>query len=200
MEGLGLLACYLLGSIPSAYWLVKWVKRIDIRTVGSGNVGATNALRAAGPWAGTTVLVVDVAKGLLATALLPRWFLAQPTPAWVLAYGVAAVIGHVFPCFLSFRGGKGVATTLGALAGSLPLLASLVLGVWLIVFTACRYVSVASMASAAAIPLAQAALHRSSAEVLLGASLALLIVARHRTNLQRLVRGAEPRAWMGKQD
>lgn len=198
MQFAGLFACYLLGSIPSAYWLVKWTKRIDIRTVGSGNVGATNALRTAGPWAGATVLVLDVAKGLVAAALLPRWFLAQPLPVWVLASGTAAVIGHVFPCFLGFRGGKGVATTLGALAGSLPLLAGIIVGMWLIVFAACRYVSLASMAAAVAIPLAQVALHRSSAEVSLGAALTLLIVARHRTNLQRLLSGTEHRAWTGR--
>ena len=195
MVALALLGCYLLGSIPTAYLLVKWTKRIDIRTIGSGNVGATNALRAAGAWAGLAVLVLDVLKGVLAAGLIPRWWLGSPASGLALACGLAAVLGHAFPCFLRFRGGKGVATTLGALSASAPMVAGVVVGVWLVVFLAFRYVSLGSLAAAVAIPISQLALHQALPDVLVGSVLAVLIIGRHRGNLQRLLSGVEPRAW-----
>jgi len=190
-----LLLCYLLGSIPTAYLVVKRARGIDIRTVGSGNVGTTNALRTAGPWAGGIVLFVDVLKGLVAAALVPRWMLGSNTLGTSLACGMAAVVGHAFPCFLRFRGGKGVATTLGVLAGSSLQLAGITTVAWLVVFACTRYVSVASLAAAAAIPLSQWVLHQAWPEVLIGVGLALLILGRHHTNLQRLLSGTEHRAW-----
>lgn len=193
--GFVLLIGYLLGSLPTAYLLVKWTKRVDIRTLGSGNVGATNALRTAGPVVGVAVLLIDVLKGWLAAAIIPRWILGQAPPsAWALLGGLAAVIGHNFPCFLRFRGGKGVATTLGALAGSVPVIAGIVVGVWLVVFLLSRYVSLGSLAAAVAIPVSQLTLHRSTSELLAGSALAVLMVVRHRTNIQRLLGGVEHRA------
>jgi len=190
---LALALCYLLGSLPTAYVLVKWIKRVDIRTVGSGNVGATNALRIAGPWAGAAVLVVDMLKGVVAATLLPQLLVQTPSSTTRLACGLAAVVGHMASCFLKFQGGKGVATTIGALLGAAPTVAGIAVAVWLIVFGLFRYVSLGSVVAAATIPIAQAAQRASLGDVLLGASLAILIIGRHRTNLQRLLAGAEHR-------
>ena len=187
------LASYLLGSVPTAYLLLKWTKRIDIRTVGSGNVGATNALRIAGVGVGATVFVIDALKGAIPAVVFARW--ADPSAPPALLCGTAAVIGHVFPCFLRFQGGKGVATTIGALVGSDPLTAGAVLLVWAGTFAMSRFVSIASIAAAAAIPIAQGILHRPSLQLWLGGSLALLIIARHRSNIQRLLASSEYRAW-----
>ena len=187
-----LLASYLLGSVPTAYLVARWVKGTDIRTVGSGNVGATNAMRAVGPWAGVVVLLIDGLKG----ALPARWpdLVTPGAPnSWAFACALAAVLGHNFPCFLRFRGGKGVATTLGALIGAQPHLALIALTTWFAVFLPTRYVSLASMAAGVSIPLGQLALRRAPSEIALGAVLAALILVRHKTNWQRLRQGTEPR-------
>lgn len=195
-----LFVCYLLGSIPTAYLLVRWAKGIDIRTAGSGNVGATNALRTVGLWAGIVVLAVDLLKGLIAAGLVPRWVLGETDLGTSLACGLAAVLGHDFSCFLRFQGGKGVATTIGTLLAANPLVAGMVAGVWLVVFLGFHYVSLGSLAAAAAIPISQLVLHQSLREVLIGSVLAGLITVRHRANLQRLLSGVEHRAWPRKGD
>jgi len=192
---LALIVCYLLGAVPTAYLLVKWAKGVDIRTMGSGNVGATNALRTVGLWAGLVVLAIDVLKGLIAASLIPRWLLGSTALGVPLLCGFAAVLGHDFPCFLRFRGGKGVATTIGVLVGSMPLVAGIVMGIWLVVFGAFRYVSLGSIAGAVAIPISQLALHQPLHEVLIGSCLAILILVRHRANVRRLLSGVEHRAW-----
>lgn len=189
---------YVLGAIPSGYVLIRWIKRTDIRTVGSGNIGATNALRAAGPWAGATVLILDILKGLVAATLIPRALLPQAGPAVGLVCGTAAVVGHTYSCFLRFEGGKGVATTIGVLLGASPAVAGCFLGVWVVVFALSRYVSLGSVVAAAAMPISQVVLHAASPEILAGAVLAVLILVRHRPNLQRLLTGTEHRAWSQK--
>jgi len=193
-----LTASYLLGSFPTAYLLVKWLKRIDVRTIGSGNMGATNVTRVAGLWAGVVVFLIDISKGLLATRLIASWLLSQPSPALRLACGVLAVLGHNFPLFLGFRGGKGVATTIGALLGAAPLIAGIYLATWGIVFWSCRYVSVSSLAAALAIPIAQYATHRRGLELILGSVLGALIILRHRANIIRLLQGREHRSGPGR--
>lgn len=195
MMALAWLMSYLVGSFPTAYVLARVVKGIDIRTVGSGNVGATNAARAVGPWGGIVVLVADVLKGVLAVALIPRIMPAVPSTAMALSCGLAAVLGHDFPVWLRARGGKGVATTIGVVGAGDPVVALTMVGVWAVVCGGCRYVSIASLAAAMAIPLSQLAWHRPSPEVMVGAALALLIVAQHRANIQRLLAGAEPRGF-----
>ena len=195
MWAVALLSSYFLGAIPTGYLLVRLTSHVDIRTVGSGNIGATNALRTAGPWVGATVLIGDMLKGVIAAAVIPQLFLHAADPLRSLVCGAAAVIGHDFPCFLRFQGGKGVATTLGALLGTAQPLAGVVLGVWLITFAVSRYVSVGSLAAALAIPITQMFLHRPGLEVCLGALLGGLMIARHHANIQRLLRGAEHRAW-----
>jgi acyl phosphate:glycerol-3-phosphate acyltransferase len=184
---------YLVGSVPTAYLVVKRLKRIDIRTVGSGNVGATNVTRTAGKGAGIAVFAVDVSKGLIATLLIAPRLIDPSLPGARLACGLAAVVGHVFPVFLKFRGGKGVATTIGALIGFAPGLALLCGGVWAGIFLVSRYVSLASIVALATLPPALAAAHRSLAEILIGSALAGLVIAKHRSNIQRLVQGTEHR-------
>jgi glycerol-3-phosphate acyltransferase PlsY len=189
-----LLGSYLLGSIPTAYLLVKRLKGVDVRAVGSGNVGATNVTRVAGVRAGLVVFLVDAAKGLLAVLVVAPALLQPMTAAARLGCGLAAVLGHAFPVFLNFRGGKGVATTIGVLVGTMPLIAAACLGVWLACFLIWKYVSVASLAAAATLPVAQALAGRPSPELLLGSALALLIIARHGDNIKRLLAGTEHRA------
>lgn len=188
-----LLGSYFIGSIPTAYLLVKRWKRLDVRTVGSGNVGATNVARVAGSRAGAIVFCLDLAKGLAAVLGLAPWLIQPLSPAAQLGCGLSAVLGHAFPLFLAFRGGKGVATTIGVLLGTMPLVAGVCLTVWLTCVLIWRYVSVGSMAAAVTLPIAQTLTHRTLPEVLLGSALALLIIGRHRANIARLVQGTEHR-------
>ncbi len=192
-----LISSYLVGSFPTGYLLVKWLKRVDVRSVGSGNVGATNVTRMAGAGAGRAVFLFDVAKGLIAVLVLAPWLVHPVSPTVQLACGLAAVMGHAFPIFLKFRGGKGVATTIGVLGGTMPSVAGACLVVWVACFLLWRYVSVGSLAAAATIPIAQIVTHRTLGEILLGAALALLIVGRHRANIARLVQGMEHRFTKG---
>lgn len=192
MATLGL--SYLIGSFPTAYLLAKLVKGVDIRTLGSGNIGATNALRTLGVWAGITVFVVDLLKGVVAARLVPLWLFGEVSLSTSLACGLMAVLGHDFPCWLGFRGGKGVATTIGVLMGSTMPVAAVVLVTWGLVFALSRYVSIASMTAAAAIPLSQLWFRHAPGTVGLGGVLALLIIIQHRSNLRRLLTGTEHRA------
>lgn len=191
--GLALVGSYLIGSIPSAYLLVKWLTGTDVREVGSGNVGATNVTRVAGFQAGLVVFIADLVKGWVAVRGLAPWLVTPLAPATQLACGLAAVLGHLFPVWLQFRGGKGVATTIGVLVGAMPAVAVVWLVVWVLVFFPSRTVSLASLAAAVTIPITQLLTHRSRSEVLLGAILAVLIMMRHRANIARLLQGTEHR-------
>ena len=190
---LALLASYLVGALPTGYLVVKRLLRMDIRTAGSGNVGATNVARVAGARAGAAVFLLDAAKGWIAVRGIAPWLIPSLTEAARLDCGVMAVLGHAFPVFLGFRGGKGVATMIGVLLGAAPAVAALCLAVWVAVFAVSRYVSAASVAAAAMLPVAQALTGAALPEIFLGASLALLVILRHRDNLQRLREGTEPR-------
>jgi acyl phosphate:glycerol-3-phosphate acyltransferase len=194
-----LFASYLIGSIPTGFLLIKATKKIDIRTTGSGNVGATNALRAGGLKAGLSVLILDIAKGVIASALIPVIFITNYTRTDMLACGLLAVIGHNFPCFLKFRGGKGVATTIGVLAVSSPLVTLIIIIVWMVLFFCFRYVSIGSIAAAIAIPVSFFFTGHGNAEISLGSALAILMIARHHTNIRRLLDGTENRVWTKKQ-
>lgn len=184
---------YLIGAIPTAYLVVRWLKRIDVRTVGSGNVGATNVTRAAGLWAGLAVFCIDLSKGLVAVLVLAPWLLRPLSSSAQLACGLCAVTGHVFSVFLKFSGGKGVATTIGVLVGTMPMVAGICLMVWGICFAVWRYVSVGSMAAIAVLPILQAATGQTAAQIVLGTALALLVIVKHRSNLERLRQGREHR-------
>ena len=190
-EALLVVAGYVLGSMPWGYWLPLAVKRVDIRTRGSGNVGATNVWRTFGWRLGLPVLVLDIAKGAGA-ALLGR--LVDDELTGVLA-GCAALAGHWRPLFLGFqRGGKVVATTGGVGLAVAPLPALCACAVWILVFVAVRYASVASIVAGVSLPLF--ALAFGVAWPVLGFTIgaALAIVVLHRANLGRLARGQESRA------
>jgi glycerol-3-phosphate acyltransferase PlsY len=170
---------------------VRFVKRIDVRTVGSGNVGATNASRVLGFKGGLAVFVIDMLKGLVAATVIAPWLIPSASGTARLACGFAAVLGHNFPVFLGFRGGKGVSTTIGALAGTMPVVTLIAASVGLIVYSRWRYVSVGSMAAAAALPLVQAGAEQPPRQVILGVLFAVLIIARHHENIRRLMAGTE---------
>jgi glycerol-3-phosphate acyltransferase PlsY len=186
-----LVVAYLLGSIPTAFLLVRLLGRGDVRTVGSGNVGATNALRAAGWRAALAVLVIDVAKGALAVGVMCQ---ATDAPAWAAAAGLAAVVGHCFPVWLSFSGGKGVATAVGAFAVLAPAALAIAAVVWLAVMVAWRYVALASVTAALTLPVVVQLLMRPPRVVLgLAVATVAVVIWRHRRNLARLARGEEPK-------
>ncbi|MGB2874652.1 MAG: glycerol-3-phosphate 1-O-acyltransferase PlsY [Gaiellaceae bacterium] len=184
------LAGYLAGSIPTGYWAVGALRGVDIRTVGSGNIGATNVWRTFGARFGAPVMALDVAKGFV-PALLATIFAGHL--AGVLAGG-AAMLGHWRPLFLRFaRGGKVVATCGGAFLGVAPLVGAIGLGVWVLAFAALRYASVASIAAALSLPAIAVGLGEPwPVDVFAGAA-ALAVVVLHRANIGRLRAGTEMR-------
>ena len=197
---LGLVGAYLLGSIPAAYVAGRMVKGIDLRRHGSGNLGATNVYRLLGGKVAAAVLLFDAAKGALPVALFPGLLLASDAAAerrllWAIAYGVAAIAGHVRPIFLLWKGGgKGVATAAGVFAALVPVPALVAAVAWALVLWASGYVSLASLTAAAILPVAVGALLGPVSPLFF---LALLVGAfvfwTHRANIGRLRRGEEHR-------
>ena len=195
-------ASYLIGSIPAGY-IAGRIVGIDIRTVGSGNIGATNVTRVLGKRYGYPVFIVDFLKGFAAVGMSIMIAkrtqpLLIPSELFGVVGAVACVLGHSFPVWLGFKGGKGVAASAGALFGLMPFVALIAVAVWLIIFYLTRYVSVASMTAALAVPIAILSmmfLGQTDRTTLLYFSicLAAVVIFRHRSNLSRLVRGAEPR-------
>jgi glycerol-3-phosphate acyltransferase PlsY len=193
---LALVGAYFLGSVPFAYLVVRAAGKGDIRKTGSGNVGATNSLRAAGWKAAAVVLVLDVAKG---SAAVWGMRLVTASPDWSAAAAVAAVVGHCFPVWLGFRGGKGVATLVGGYALVAPVALAVTAAVWVVSCAVSRIIAVASLTAAAALPIAVYFVMRPSAPVVYAAVVtSLVVIWRHRENLDRLVRGQEPRVGGGK--
>ena len=194
---------YLLGSVPFGYLLVRFVRKEDIRAKGSGNIGATNVARAGSKGLGILTLILDLAKGV-AAVLLARHFapgsLGAPSDLAVGA-AVAAVLGHVFPMWLRFRGGKGVATALGVFLALVPAVALAGVGVFALVAGFTRLVSLASIIAAAAMPLFAMLLVPNRSPALLGGVffLSLLVIAKHHANIGRLLHGTEPK-FSGKRD
>lgn len=192
-----LLAGYLLGSIPSAVWIGKAFFNIDVREHGSGNAGATNTLRVLGKPAGFTVLFIDLLKGLAATSLLH--FVATLEPGtqefrkYQLFLGLAAVIGHVYPVFAGFKGGKGIATLLGMVIGISWPVAILCLGVFIGTVKLSRYVSLGSMMGAAFSPIFVRFIYGPDETFFLYFCLAIagMVIYTHRANIQRLRAGTE---------
>ena len=183
------LLAYLLGAVPFGFVFCRVLKGVDLRTVGSGNIGATNAMRVLGAPLGLFVFGLDVGKGYA-----PAAFLAGEDPAWQVACGAAAVAGHVWPVYLGFRGGKAVATGCGAILAIEPWVVVIAGGSWLLCLVLFGWVSVASMAMGLGFPLAAWGLAQPW-EVILGTSgLTLLILVRHRSNMVKLARGTEGRA------
>jgi acyl phosphate:glycerol-3-phosphate acyltransferase len=183
---------YLLGSIPFGYLLVRAFRGADVRSTGSGNIGATNVARTS-PLLGLLTLLLDVVKGVAAVSVASTAFSGSRTAAFVAA--LAAICGHVFPVWLSFRGGKGVATGLGSFLLLTPKAVLLALGVFAVVAVAFRYVSLASITAAASFLVFAWLLReaRSPAQIALVSSGSLLIILKHHQNLRRLWSGSEPK-------
>jgi glycerol-3-phosphate acyltransferase PlsY len=191
---------YLSGSLPWGLWIGRLARGVDVRTLGSGNLGATNVYRSLGPGLGILTLILDIAKGVLPVLLLPHSAIAAGFPGgpeWCrLAVGFAAAAGHVWTFLADFKGGKGVATTVGVLLALAPAAFGIFAVVFVLVVAVTRYISLGSTLGAAAFAVALAFLAPGglrSPTFLLGLLLALLVVFRHRDNFRRLLRGEERR-------
>lgn len=186
------LLAYLCGSVPTGF-LVGRAKGIDIRKVGSGNMGATNVFRTLGKGPGILVLLVDAAKGALPVLLLPALF-HRADPVWLrLLAALFAVLGHNYTCWLGFKGGKGIATSAGVLAALVPAAFLYTLLTWVVVFAASRYVSLASICAAGILPIATVLTRQPLPIVGLNLLLGLLAIWKHKPNLERLLAGTENR-------
>ncbi len=182
---------YLAGSLPSAYLVVLLLTGKDVRRTGSGNVGATNTVRTAGWTAGAMVAVIDVAKGLVPVLAMSA---VDPASRWLGAAATAAVLGHCFPVWLRFRGGKGVATACGAFATLTPWSALIAAAVWLVVLAVRRVVSLASVIGVAVFPMLVVFVDHAPFDLVAAATIvAAVIVIRHHTNIARLAAGTEPK-------
>jgi glycerol-3-phosphate acyltransferase PlsY len=196
------LASYLLGSLVGSLLLGR-LRGVDIRKLGSGNAGGTNALRTQGAWFAAGVALIDVGKAWLATRVVAAWqwpFVGESSAAlaaWLpVACATAAVLGHVYPLFFGFRGGKGAATWIGALLGIAPYSLLAVLSAWLITVMMIGYVSLATMSAAWLLPFLLIATRPMPAHPLLAFAvvMALFITYTHRPNIARIRAGTEPRA------
>jgi glycerol-3-phosphate acyltransferase PlsY len=188
---------YLLGSIPFGYLLVRIFRKEDIRSTGSGNIGATNVARSGAKGLGILTLLLDLLKAFAAVKIAAHF--APGTPGFpsdlAVAAGIAAVLGHVFPVWLRFKGGKGVASALGVFLALAPLAALCALGVFIVVFAITRYVSLASILAAAMMPLFCMLWMPDRTPLFVGGIifLALLVIAKHHANIARLMEGKESR-------
>lgn len=181
-------AAYLLGSVPFGVVIARAQGGVDLRRVGSGNIGATNVLRVLGKGAAALTLLGDMGKGAAAVGL-GRWFAVSP--AVLAAIGLAVVVGHLFPILVGFRGGKGVATTLGVVLATMPAVGGLLLLIWLAVAAIWRYSSLAALVASGAMPVLAWFLDGRPAMLALSLALLVLVLARHRENVTRLWEGTE---------
>ena len=187
-----LVLAYLLGATPTSYIVGRVVHGIDLRKHGSGNLGATNAFRVLGWRAAAPVMGADIVKGWIPAVYFPTIDGADPL-GWALAYGAAAITGHVFSVYVRFKGGKGVATSAGVFLALAPW-AVLIAGiVWGVVLVLTRIVSLASMVAAVVLPVAVFATNEPRTELWLSVGLSLFVLYAHRSNIRRLVRGEESR-------
>lgn len=183
---------YLVGAIPTSYWVVRAVKGVDLRTVGSGNLGATNAYRQLGAPLAILIGLFDVAKGAFPVLVLAPWAGLGPVGAVLL--GMIAVLGHAFSLFVGFRGGKGVATGGGVILALAPLAWLVCAGAWMLVTRLTGFASLASIVAALVLPPAVWLLDASARPALpLVMVLSAVIIFMHRSNIIRLVRGTESR-------
>ncbi|MGE5215725.1 MAG: glycerol-3-phosphate 1-O-acyltransferase PlsY [Chloroflexota bacterium] len=189
MEILIVVFSYLVGSIPTGV-IVGKLMGIDVRSAGSGNIGATNVARVLGKGKGALTLLADAAKGYLPVFIARQLGVDSNTEVVV---GAAAFLGHLYPIYLKFRGGKGVATALGALLLLAPLAILILLAVFAAAFLTSRIVSLGSIAAAAALPMALWLLSYPPQVIVLGAFLGAMVILRHRANIRRLFAGTEPR-------
>lgn len=194
------LLAYLLGSIPTGF-LVAQARGVDIRAVGSGNIGATNVLRTLGKPAGIFVLFMDALKGWVAVVLMTRMALlafglsadAITMEVCQIIAAICAILGHNYTCWLQFKGGKGIATSAGVLLALVPWALLTILVIWIVVFALTRYVSLGSLAASAALPFASWVTHESLTKVIVTGAMGVLAIYKHKANIQRLLNGTEPR-------
>lgn len=202
---LAVAAAYLLGSIPTAVWIGKAFHGIDVREHGSGNAGATNTIRVLGWSTGIPVLIVDLAKGWVA-AMLPVILKLAPAESALLTNlqiitGLTAIIGHIFPVFAGFRGGKGVATVFGVLLAIHPLLTLVCMGVFLVVLIITGIVSVSSMIAGIAFPIILMTIFDTPSLIfkIFSVFVAIALLITHRNNIRRLLKGEEKKLFKKKQ-
>ena len=195
---ISILAAYLLGAIPTAYIFGRLLKGLDIRQHGSGNMGATNAFRVLGKGPGTAVLLIDIIKGLIPVAFVAP-ALGLNNPLALVIIGLIAVCGHNWTVFLQFKGGKGIATTLGVLIGLSMVISGLrpvllyTVATWVILFLTFGYVSLASIFASVVMPSCMVIVSAPFALVAMSILLCTFIVFRHRANITRLLQGKESR-------
>ncbi|HUE97113.1 MAG TPA: glycerol-3-phosphate 1-O-acyltransferase PlsY [Longimicrobiaceae bacterium] len=185
-------ASYLLGSVPSSYIAGRLVRGIDLREHGSGNLGATNTFRVLGGRVAAPVMLLDMTKGFIPAAVFAQWDGSEQW-AWALAYGAAAIVGHVFSIYMRFRGGKGVATGAGVFLALSPLAMAFAIAAWLLVLKLSRMVSLASITAAAVLVAAIVATESRPEVLTLGILVASFVIFAHRSNVKRILRGEEPR-------
>ncbi|MDA1081339.1 MAG: glycerol-3-phosphate 1-O-acyltransferase PlsY [Gemmatimonadetes bacterium] len=194
----GLAVAYVCGSLPSAYLAGRWTKGVDLRTVGSGNLGATNVYRELGTGPAIAVLVVDMIKGAVPALFIPRFIVdgvsAESLNWWALAFGGAAIAGHAKPVFLLWKGGgKGVATAAGVFFALTPMPMAICLLVFVAVAATTRFISLASIVAAAALPFLQWGMAGDVAAITASGVVAVFVIWAHRGNIKRLLAGIEPR-------
>jgi len=198
----GALSAYFLGAIPTSFIFARLLKGIDIRQVGSGNVGATNVFRAVGKLPALFVLLIDISKGAVAATLIAKYFYSSNDIFDYISYrallGYIAICGHVWPVFLGFRGGKGVATIIGATITLAPFVFALSGIVWLIVFFLTNYVSLASIAMAVSLAISASILNQPFPIIIFTIAACGLSVYKHKENITRLVRGEERKTFVFK--
>ncbi len=198
-EFLLIITAYLIGSIPTALIISKSYFGIDIREYGSGNMGATNAFRILGPKYGTIIMVLDVLKGMMAVGLfylLPFYISNEfERTNFMIALGLSAVIGHIFPVFADFKGGKGVATLLGMILAIQPYIALSCIGVFLIVLILTRYVSLSSILGAVMLPISVLWIWNENELTyrIFALLVAIMVIITHQKNISRIIKGAENR-------
>ncbi len=199
---IGVVLAYLIGSLPSAVWVGEAYFGIDVRDFGSGNAGATNTFRVLGKKAGILVMALDIFKGLTAVTLATVWmqlgFIPEAQLIFLkLIFGVSAVLGHIFPVYVGFKGGKGVATLLGMVLGINPLAAGICVMVFMIVLLTTRYVSLSSILGTISFPLILKLTNiQPNDEILMlfGAVFSLVVLYTHKKNIIRILNGTENKA------
>jgi glycerol-3-phosphate acyltransferase PlsY len=189
MEIIVMIFSYLLGSIPSGY-IVGALAGVDIRKAGSGNIGATNVARVIGKKRGLLTLIADIGKGFIPVFVASQIGFSHTTVAFV---AILAFLGHLYPVFLKFQGGKGVATALGALLALAPMATVILMVIFALVAVSSRLVSLSSIVAALAAPITLWSLSYSPPIIAMGVFFAVMIIVRHRDNIRRLVAGTEPR-------
>jgi len=197
---IGVILSYLIGSMPTALWVGKAFYGVDIRAHGSGNSGATNTFRVLGKKAGSMVLFIDVLKGLTAASLVRYCYFLDPgSVRYVniqLLFGLVSVLGHIFPIYCQFKGGKGIATLLGMIIGIHYLSALACIILFIVVLFSTRYVSLSSMLAAIAFPLFAIVIYKNEEPlfVAFGIAAAIMVILTHQKNIARLVEGTENKA------